>query len=145
MRSRPTASAPGLAPPTVRMSSRSTPTRYPVWIFCSTRPSARFTLNTDIASGWFRGPRPGTRTPSATVPSSASFEGTPYAGKVRPAVARLSGVTPGSSGYSNMPTLETHAVRSSADSATAKGCRPTRTDCRTTPRATSIVTSLKLN
>ena len=48
-----------------------------------------------------------------------------------PAVARLSGVTPGISGYSNMPTLETHAVRSSGERATAKGCLPTRTDWRT--------------
>ena len=102
-------------------------------------------MNTDIASGWFNGPSPGIDCPSAIVPCSASVDGTPYAGNVMPAVARLSGVTPGISGYSNMPTLETQAVRSSGERATAKGCLPTRTDWRTWPLATSTVTSRKLN
>src|SRR5262245_18857954 len=108
---------------------------------CTTVPAARSTPKTDIASGWFGLPNPGTRIPPTATPSSASFDGTPYAGNDRPRSARVTRVTPGTSGYSNMPTLETHASCSSGDNVTANGLRPTRTDWTTLLDSTSTVTS----
>jgi len=64
----------------------------------------------------------------------------PYAGNGSPFSALFSRVTPGTSGYSNIPTFDTHASFSSGDSATANGFLPTRTDWTTFLNSRSTVT-----